>query len=750
MMRTTRVPSPVMKLARGFIASGAMGLGGCGSAHPSTPIPDDVLSHDAPFVAIARDAGEARAEAVRSLQHGLPARESAGVVDRDNEFYLAVHKNELGARWFLSAYLKQYFPGGVNGGGATSLGTRVVSFRLQNGKMFVFDVDNRKKASDVFDPQVVVDAYPVITNHDAFNRLPNASQYVLVDPSAGLNDFDVVSDFYARTSSPSRFKVELSFLQRFRTIADGVTFDEVFSGYSDVADPARTDPRDPVIDTNVFRASGTLGIALRRYAEGAGFVPGPLAATTAALEPYFLAEPRTIPDAGYAEETAIKWNIHSGMTPIKWLLSHEVERVQAQYPQYDVVGALKAGIENWNQAFGFPALEAGIATSDQSYADDDINYFIYDTDPSVGYAFADWRTNPNNGEVRGASVYFNSLWLEYADRYLEADPVPGDPAPVPPPVSTLRWKPMQGRPLCVLQAPQFRAARAAAMGLSPGWTKKEKVERFLTDVVLHEIGHTLGLRHNFKGSLVPPSSSVMDYLDDPDSIAVVNPGSYDTAAVRFLYGLSAERPTDPFCNDDGIRLDPTCNTFDKGDPFQFVKGNYEQLAAMALDGFGSPRSSYINEMADFVRAGATPIVKRDAFEIMVAEFKVDPARTLPTLQRAFFIDEWERVVLARLFLDPASQRGRFTADPAVNDGAGQAMFRELEGVLLNRDGIRTYVARRAMVDILKKVQHATAHRILREAKPLLEASRATVPAHQAFDLDELIARVERALSPYYL
>ena len=73
-----------------------------------------------------------------------------------------------------------------------------------------------------------------------------------------------------RAASPAtRFKVELSFLQRFRSIADGATFEEVFTGYSDAPDPSRQTTTDPVpIDTNPFRASGTLGIALRRYQEG--------------------------------------------------------------------------------------------------------------------------------------------------------------------------------------------------------------------------------------------------------------------------------------------------------------------------------------------------------------------------------------------------------------------------------------------------------------------------------------------------
>lgn len=750
--RTRKQWAAAATIGRGCIAAAAIILlSACGSSGMSTLVPDDTLSTDAPFVAIARESGEARSDAVRAVQQGLRVQAAVDrAASRSNEFYLAIRKSELAARWFLSAYLKQYSPGGVDGGGATSLGTRVVSFRQQNGKVFVFDVDNRKKASDVFDPQVVIDAYPIIANYEPFNRLPNSDQYVLVDPSAGLNDFDVVSDFYASAATPARFKVELSFLQRFRTIADGITFDEVFSGYSDLPDPMRAEPR---VDTNVFRASGTLGIALRRYAEGEGFVPGPLATNSLGYEPYFLAPPRTVTNGGYVEETAIKWNIHPDMTPIKWLLSDKVNDVQAQYPQYDVVGALKAGIENWNDAFGFTALEADIATPDQSYADDDVNYFIYDTDPSVGYAFADWRTNPNTGEVRGASIYFNSLWIEYADQYLEEDPMAPPPAVAQRAVPSLRWKPMQGEPLCFRDAPQFRVDRLAMSPLAAGMTKKEKVERFLTDTVLHEIGHTLGLRHNFKGSLVPPSSSVMDYLDDADSIALTHPGHYDTEAVQYLYGLSTVRPTDPFCNDSALSLDANCNTFDKGDPFEQARTEYNDVVTAVLDGLYSTngaRLPIVNRLAQFVRSGATPFVKRAAFDAMLAQVKVDPVRT-NTASRAYFIDQWERLMLTRLFLDPATARGRFTADPNMGDSLlGPAIQLELEGVLSNRDGIRSYESRRAMVDILKKVQTAAAHRALREARAALEASRPSIPAAQMFDFEDLVARIDRAISPYYL
>src|SRR5262244_3336487 len=50
----------------------------------------------------------------------------------DESFYLAIAKNQLGQKYFLSAYLTQYFPGAVGYGAARSLGTRVVTFKVQN------------------------------------------------------------------------------------------------------------------------------------------------------------------------------------------------------------------------------------------------------------------------------------------------------------------------------------------------------------------------------------------------------------------------------------------------------------------------------------------------------------------------------------------------------------------------------------------------------------------------------------------
>src|SRR6476646_3008666 len=90
------------------------------------------------FVAVARP-GDAIARAALGTA-AVPSLDPA-----DQSFYLAVNKKALGERWFLSAFLKQYFPGSVSYGAARSLGTRVVTLWVQNDKLFRFDASDAKK-----------------------------------------------------------------------------------------------------------------------------------------------------------------------------------------------------------------------------------------------------------------------------------------------------------------------------------------------------------------------------------------------------------------------------------------------------------------------------------------------------------------------------------------------------------------------------------------------------------------------------
>lgn len=120
--------------------------------------------------------------------------------------------------------------------------------------------------------------------------------------------------------------------------------------------------------------------------------------------------------------------------------------------------------------------------------------------------------------------------------------------------------------------------------------------------LIHELGHNLGLRHNFTGSEDKdnhfsaeelkskglsrkiPSSSVMEYIEDVRALPVL--GKYDLAALRFGYlrkvetkegqfvevprtladspALASEMKEFGFCTDEHVGINAGCRRFDRG------------------------------------------------------------------------------------------------------------------------------------------------------------------------------------------
>ncbi len=291
---------------------------------------------------------------------------------------------------------------------------------------------------------------------------------------------------------------------------------------------------------------------------------------------------------------------------------------------------IREGIEEWNKAFekaGFAnAIEVIQQEDREDWDPEDIRYntFRWIT-ASAGFAMGPSRVNPSTGQILDADVIFDADFLQFWKQEYENFTEEGIAAMTGGPLDLDSYKarshkvgPMRDM-VCELQhgLPREMAFGAAVLGART--TNPAERERLimqgLKEVTMHEIGHTLGLRHNFKASTllsidemndtsktrdVGLSASVMDY--NPANLMPKNMtqgdyfsttiGPYDVWAIEYGYktlsggteGEVAElkkiaarcaEPALAYATDEdtrGIDPDPLSNRFDMSkDPIAYAK-----------------------------------------------------------------------------------------------------------------------------------------------------------------------------------
>ena len=336
--------------------------------------------------------------------------------------------------------------------------------------------------------------------------------------------------------------------------------------------------------------------------------------------------------------------------------------------------AIYDGIYEWNKAFEKAGFSNAIVVRQQQDKDDidpeDIRYnFFRWITSNAGFAMGPSRVNPYTGQILDADIIFDAdfltSWkqefetftartiaemtggeLEIYNTFTEPPHVLFDPRPFGNSTCTL------GRGMSV----QLAFGSAAIMAETDPKVREANLEKLiqqgLKEVTMHEVGHTLGLRHNFKGSkwqslkaLNDPEkangclvATVMDY--NPTNIVpkgwrqgdyyATTLGPYDYWAIEYGYkplsggtfGELAElkkiasRSGEPglaYATDEdtrGIDPDPDTNRFDLGsDPLEYAQVRL-QLAQELLPGLVDRMTK---EGDDYTQA-------RRAFNVLIAQF----------------------------------------------------------------------------------------------------------------------------------
>lgn len=275
--------------------------------------------------------------------------------------------------------------------------------------------------------------------------------------------------------------------------------------------------------------------------------------------------------------------------------------------------AITEGILRWNRAFEkigiVDAIQVRVRPPDADWDISDARYNVIrwfnanEDAPAIGMH----RVNPYTGQILSATVVINDgfarYWKSYYHDYLSTL-VAGQPYKFQQTGANGSYE------VCSYSTdsiPQFAEAATAAALLGPGLddtVPRQIIDQYLAEITSHEIGHTLGLRHNFKGSAMLPykslwdtaltrrvgtSASVMDYL--PPLIALPGQkqgdyftttiGPYDEWAIEYGYtplpaaaptsvdtelAKIASRSSDPALqygtDEDAAQVDPTVARFD--------------------------------------------------------------------------------------------------------------------------------------------------------------------------------------------
>ena len=413
-----------------------------------------------------------------------------------------------------------------------------------------------------------------------FEVIQEDSQYLTIDFNAGMKNIIMVGDMYSSddlSGNPGwvAAAVNLSFLQNVSLVDNQLFIQQI---------------------AQIQKDAKLVPIEVRYYL--APYNPDPTFIPTRSpgfdQVGYFEANP-LLDSHGNNLNYAMKWNTKK---TIQFALS---ANTPAEYKE-----TVRNGVLYWNRILGANKIEViDLTDSSLSAPNPKYNMIQWVDWDAAGYAYADAHVDPRSGEVTHAQVFFPSAFISAAME------------------KRVRSLEGSGKSRLVVGLNGFRSAELcrreilrpfmdalpliSAADISQAALNKA-IKDYVFEVIAHEVGHVLGLRHNFAGNLIAnydmadrrelalsyyknmkapagivDSSSVMEYSRFEESSwngDLLQNGApalaHDQVAMDFLYNNIAIPKNAPlFCTDSHIGKYADCNMSDAArSVVSYSIGNY--------------------------------------------------------------------------------------------------------------------------------------------------------------------------------